>query len=103
MVSGPHRVDEAHELGASEVVSSLDTSCSVPFDLVLDGVGVRCWEPLGTVCPQSHRRDLRIRGWTRRGDRSPAFTNAPLTELVGFFVYAEGAFANGNSLDWRLR
>jgi len=98
-VSGPHRVEEARALGASEVVTSLDDEALGPFDLVLDGVGgpllrsalLRC-APRATVATYGSI------GGSGADIDLPAFANAPLTRVLGFFVYAEGTATMGTEL-----
>ena len=98
LVSGPHRVDMARDVGAHDVVTSLK-HVAAPFDLVLDGIGgpvlvdaVHRLAPGGTLAAYG----------MASGETSPiAFTDfrtAPNARLLGFFVYQTDVRTFGEDL-----
>ncbi len=98
-VSGPHRIEEAETLGASEVVTSLDDETLGPFDLVLDGVGgPRLRTALLRCAPRATITTYGSVGGPGAEIGLPAFANAPLARVVGLFVYALGTETMGAEL-----
>ncbi|HEX6446964.1 MAG TPA: zinc-binding dehydrogenase [Streptosporangiales bacterium] len=91
LVSGPHRFAEVEGLGATQAVTVLDEHTG-PFDVALDGVGghvlpdvIHRMAPGGTVVAYG------VAGGERMSSLAFFdFASAPLTKLVGFFVYATG-------------
>lgn len=87
-VSASAREQEAYDLGADEVATSLDDEALGPFDLVLDGVGgpvlhaaVHRLAPGGTAA-------LYGVGGGPAELALPDFVSAPLAKVLGFFVHA---------------
>ncbi|MGH2736121.1 MAG: zinc-binding dehydrogenase [Actinomycetota bacterium] len=98
LVSSEARMEEARELRASNVVASLDGDREA-FELVLDGVG---GETLQEALSRSAPRATVVTYGTVGGRGAeiglPAFRNAPLARIVGFFVYAVGVETMGADL-----
>lgn len=99
LVSGPHRIPDVEGLGAAEVVTALDERTG-PFDVAVDGVGgpvltdvIHRMAPGGTVLAYG------VAGGEPKSSLAFFdFGTAPLTKLVGFFVYATGEETFGDDL-----
>jgi NADPH:quinone reductase-like Zn-dependent oxidoreductase len=99
LVSGPARVDEAAELGAHAVITSIGDDAG-PFEFVMDGVG-------GPVLADAVRRlapggQVTAYGAAGRQRSEIAFYDfagaAPGGRLEGFFVYRTGEETFGEDL-----
>lgn len=87
LVHGDARAPEARELGAHEVVTSLEAG-ETRFDLVLDGVGGPLLPAILARCAPRATVAMYAGGGGAQIDLS-SFRPAPLAKLMGFFIYAD--------------
>jgi NADPH:quinone reductase-like Zn-dependent oxidoreductase len=88
LVHSAARVETARDLGADDVLTSLDNERIAPFHLVLDGVGGPVLvAALGRAAPRG--TVVLYAGGPAAEIALSSFARAQLARLVGFFVYAE--------------